>query len=325
MGRKTVYNRIVTEEEYAKVNEENRFLLEEFLDYLHSVGRADSTIKTYESNIKICFIWGLRKNKNKFFVDYTKRDIVRYQGWLTRELGLSSRRIRVLRSAISSMSNYVEEILEDEYPTFRNIVNSIEAPPITPARKKTVFSNEEVEQLLEQLVNNGYIQHACAVALAASSGARKSELTRFKTHYFDDSCKIANGSLYATPEKIRTKGRGGKMLQKFTLVETFEKYLNLWLKEREEKGINHEYLFVKEDKPEERATAVTFDSWAETINRFSEKHFYWHSLRHYFTTHLSGSGIPAEVIKEIVGWESVEMVSIYDDTPLSDELSKYFG
>ena len=35
--------------------------------------------------------------------------------------------------------------------------------------------------------------------------------------------------------------------------------------------------------------------------------------------------IPASVIKDVVGWESVSMVDIYDDTEVDDELGKYFN
>ena len=327
MGRKTVYNQIVTDEEYELVNEDNKELMEEFLDYMEVLGRSPLTIKNYRSDIKICFIWSLKKAKNKFFVDFAKKDIIRYQGWLTKTLGLSRSRVRRLKSSISSMSNYIETILDDEYPNFRNIVNSIETPGGESVRKKTVFTNEDIEELLSKIISEGYIQEACAVALAACSGARKSELRRFKTHYFDDENKKFEGSLYQTPEPIKTKGRdGGKLLTKYVLTNPFDDYLALWLNEREEKGIDNECLFVRSvDGKWEQAIDSTLDSWARTINRFSEKHFYWHSLRHYFTTKLSRNNIPAEVIKSIVGWESVDMVSIYDDTPLSDELGKYFG
>jgi chorismate mutase len=35
--------------------------------------------------------------------------------------------------------------------------------------------------------------------------------------------------------------------------------------------------------------------------------------------------IPASIIKDIVGWENVSMVDLYDDTEVDDELGKYFN
>ena len=168
-------------------------------------------------------------------------------------------------------------------------------------------------------------QEACALSLAMESGARKAELTRFKVDFFKPEY-IVHESLYRTPEKIKTKGRGGKMLNKYVLANNFQPYLDKWLEEREKLGIDNEYLFVTKTGDEwEVAKVSTLDSWAERFNKYIDKHFYWHANRHFFTTSLAKANIPAEVIKQIVGWESVEMVSTYNDTGIDDELGKYFG
>lgn len=325
MARSTVYNDIVTNELYDKVNQENKDLLEEFLQYLQSIGRSELTIINYESDIKIYFIWNLKNNKNKEFTDITKRNIVRYQSWLIDTLKVSSSRIRRLRSAISSMSNFIENILDEDFPDFRNIINKIPAPASQPVREKTVFENEDLEELLNKLVEEQMYQEACCLALAMGSGARKAELTRFKLDYFKDE-NIIYGSLYKTPEKIKTKGMGGKMLHKYVLVEVFKPYLDLWIKERERLGVDSEYLFAINRRGKwVKAYVHTLDGWAEKFNNLTDKHFYWHSLRHFHTTHLHNSQIPLDVIKQIVGWASVDMVNHYIDSDIDDELGKYFG
>ena len=325
MARSTVYNNIVTDELYNKVNQDNKDLLEEFIEYLQSTGKSELTIINYTSDIKIYYIWNLEHNKNKLFTDITKRDVMKYQNWLMNTLELSSSRIRRLRASLSSMSNFIENVLDDDFPDFRNIINKIPAPVNQPVREKTVFEDEDLEELLNILVEKDMYQEACALSLAMNSGARKSELARFKVDFFKPE-NVVHGSLYRTPEKIKTKGRGGKMLNKYVIANNFQPYLDKWLEQREELDINNEYLFVTKRNGEwEKAEVSTLDSWAERFNKYIDKHFYWHSTRHYFTTNLSKANIPAEVIKQIVGWESVEMVSIYNDTGIDEELGKYFG
>lgn len=326
MGRSTVYNDIVTDELWEQVNPDNKELLEEFIEYLHSTDKSELTIINYKSDIQICFVWALKHNKNKFFVDFTKRDIMKYQNWLINTLSLSPSRVRRLRSAISSMSNFIENILDEDYPNFRNIVNKIPAPVNQPVREKTVLEDEDIDKLLNILVEKKQYQQACCLALAVSSGARKSELTRFKVHYFNED-NIKLGAWYKTPEKIRTKGRGkqGKPLYRWVLVKKFKPYLDLWLQEREKLGIDNEYLFVVKKKDGwKRAKISTLDSWAEQFNKYLDKHFYWHCNRHYFTTMLCKYNIPAQVVQKLIGWETVDMVSVYNDTDIDDELSKYF-
>lgn len=107
MTRSTVYNSIVTDELYEKVNQDNKDLLDEFVEYLQSTDKSPGTINNYISDIKICFIWNLQYNKNKFFVDFTKRDIMKYQNYLINEMKVSSSRVRRLKAAISSLSNFI--------------------------------------------------------------------------------------------------------------------------------------------------------------------------------------------------------------------------
>lgn len=305
--RSTVYNNLV-QDKWSQVNKENKALLDEWLQYLHSVDRSQLTIDQYENDFKIWAVWNLEFGKDKFFVDMTKRDVINFQGYCLK-LGHSSSRVRRLRSTVSSLSNYIENILDDEYPTFRNIINKIEAPKLEKVREKLVLEEEQITNTLDTLLEEGQYQMACYFALGAYSGSRKSELLRFKVDYFDESF-ISDG-LYKTPEKIKTKGRGkaGKPLNKYTIVVYFKPFLEAWLEERKKLGIESEWLFVSyngENKSWEKAEISTANSWASRITKILGESFYAHSLRHYYTTSLHKAGIPAEAIKEINGWESVE-------------------
>jgi integrase len=182
---------------------------------------------------------------------------------------------------------------------------------------------------LQKLVEKKKFREACMLSLAMCSGRRKSELPRFKVSYFDDS-NVIYGSLYKTPEKISTKGRGrgGKMLVCYTLLKEFKPYFELWMNERKEKGIESIWLFPKKvgsDYIDEQMDACTMDTWADIFTKLLDGvPFYWHSLRHYFTTHLSRIGLPDSVIQEIIGWESADMVKIYKDISTDEQLEKYF-
>jgi integrase len=309
------------------VNPENKALKEDFLTYLRSVDRSGGTIYQYSKDLDIFFVWNKINNVDKNFVKLSKRDFIAFQNWLLTTNENSSARVRRLKATLSSLSNYIENILDDEFPGYRSAVRKIEAPPNVPALEKTVLSEERLEFLLRELTNTGRFQNACAVALAAFSGARKSELLRFKTEFFD-SRNIIYGSLYKTPEKIKTKGRGsnGKPLHKFVIADKFKPYFGMWLDKREESGVKSEWLFVspavgggwKQAKP------GSLDNWAEANSKILGEPFYFHCLRHFFTSYLSKSGIPDGVIQQIVGWDSADMVKVYNDRTIEDQLSDYF-
>jgi integrase len=217
-------------------------------------------------------------------------------------------------------------MMDDLYPNFKPIINKIPSHPKQEVREKTVLEDEQIDYLLNYLVERKQYQKACILALACASGARKSELFRFKISYFIDENIIYN-SLFKTPEKIKTKGRGsGKYINKYVIVAKFKPYFDLWIKQREELGVDCEELFTNKREGKWKPLQITgVDSYAETFSKILGLDFYWHSCRHYFCTAMCKCNVPASIIKDVVGWESVSMVDIYDDTEVDDELGKYFS
>lgn len=326
MPRKTKQNEITSPELLNQVNPDNVRLKQDFIAYLQSVQRSPKTIAGYSNDIDIFWVWNLQNNGNKFFPKISKRDYAAYQHWLINENGNSPARVRRLKSAISSLSNYVENILddEDEFKDFCSTVRKIENPAMQQVRKKTVWSDEALDKLLDDLLASGQNKKACAVALAMCSGRRKAELCRFKVDDFKDENLVCGGALYKTSEPIQTKGFGlGKYIYCYTLAKKFKPYFDAWMAERQKLGIECEWLFPA-GTTSEQMSDTTLNSWANTFSRMTGEDFYWHSLRHYFTTHLAKLGLPDNVIQDIVGWESADMVRVYKDLSAEEQISQYF-
>lgn len=296
MPRKTKQNEITSPELLNQVNPDNVRLKQDFIAYLQSVQRSPKTIAGYSNDIDIFWVWNLQNNGNKFFPKISKRDYAAYQHWLINENGNSPARVRRLKSAISSLSNYVENILddEDEFKDFRSTVRKIENPAMQQVRKKTVWSDEALDKLLDDLLASGQNKKACG------------------------------GALYKTSEPIQTKGFGlGKYIYCYTLAKKFKPYFDAWMAERQKLGIECEWLFPA-GTTSEQMSDTTLNSWANTFSRMTGEDFYWHSLRHYFTTHLAKLGLPDNVIQDIVGWESADMVRVYKDLSAEEQISQYF-
>lgn len=324
MGRKTKRNSITDKESLAAINPENDRLISDFLEYLRSTQKSETTIAVYLNDLQIAMVWCLKHNGNKPFPQWTKRDIISFQNWLVNENENSPARVRRIKATLSSMSNYIEAVCDDEYPEFRNLIHKVASPVAQPVREKTVLTDEQLDGLLEKLSGDGEHEKACMLALAMCSGRRKSELVRFKTRYFDEE-NIIYGSLYKTPETVKTKGHGkGKFLYCYTLAKKFKPYLDAWLKQRRENDIESDWLFPLKSDPTQHLNAQTLNSWAQTFTRLLGVDFYWHSLRHFFTTSLVRSGLPDGVIQDIIGWSSADMLRLYTDIPVDEQLGKYF-
>ena len=324
MGRKTNQCLETTPEKIEQINPENIQLLNDFMTYLRSVDRSELTINVYENDLLIFFCWGVDNAKNKFFTEINKRDIMMFQNHALQQ-GCSASRVRHLKAALSSISNFIENILDDEYPNFRSVVRKIENPVNEPVREKTVLAKEQVQSCLDYLVEHKKYEQACFLALAAYSGRRKAELARFKVSYFDDE-NIIYGSLYKTPEKIKTKGRGrnGKQLICYVLYKPFKPYLDLWLADRQKRGIESEWLFTDVHDRTQPITISRMNSFARTYSKIMGTDVYLHSLRHFMTSELARANIPDSVIQSLIGWDSADMVNVYKDIDADEEFGKYF-
>lgn len=328
MARQTDKVLTTSEEEINNILPENKELLDDFINYLESTDHATTSLKVYRNNLEIFFIYLTNYCKNKDFVDIKKRDILSFQSYMVKH-NLSSARIKNIKSSISSCSNFIENVLDEEkkWENFKNIVNKIPAPNPNPVREKTILEDEQCQKLLDYLVENKKYAQACAFALAWASGRRKSELLRFKRSYINDD-NLQYGALYKTPEKIKTKGAGkGKFIPLYILKSKFKPYFDLWMEERERLGVPNDIddIFVNKRKGVwESAKVSLLDSWADSFSKFLDVDFYWHCMRHQFTTGLLKAKIPSSIVQKIIGWTSGDMVNLYNDSNIDDELGEYF-
>ena len=327
-GRTTVYNNITSEETNKLINPDNIELMEEFLEYLKSIDRSAQTISSYRSDLLIFFTYVLQNLGNKKFIDITKREFARFQnhaisddsGW-----GWSPRRVRRVKSAISSMSLFIENMLdeEEEFSDFKRVINKVESPAASNVREKTVLSDDEVQLILNTLLEKEKYQACCVVAILAYSGMRKAELLQMRPEYFDED-HIVFGSLHQT-ELIRAKGRGknGHQMKKWIMTQG-DKYILPWIEKRKELGCDCEWLFCKKQNDQwEKLEYI--DHYMDLASKIVNKPVYAHSFRHFVCTKLlSDYNLPSEVVREFYQWESVEMLKIYNDRSAVDDFGKYF-
>lgn len=308
----------------------HEWLIEMFLEYLKAEGKSLKTLKNYESDLRIFFTWyennATLKGKSKGFEKIKVQDIIKLQAQLL-ESGMSINRYSRLKSVISSLSNYCENILAEdddfeEFKGFRNCVNRVKKPTKEPVRKKTILTDKQCQNYLDFLVSEKRFQQACVFALAWASGRRKSELLEIKRHHIiDDNLKW--GSLYKT-DKIQCKG---KKQEVYILKSKFKPYFDLWMEERNRLNVPDDIddIFIKKENGIWRKMKESnLNYYAEVFSKEMNVDFYFHCLRHQFTTALLESGIPESVVQQIIGWSSADMVNLYNDADKDDMIGEYF-
>ncbi len=324
MGKRTtVYNKGLTAN-WDLVSQENKTLLSDYITYCKSTNHSPQTCMQYEQQLKIYLCYIQSHLNNKHFTDIKKRELIAFFGFLQNECEVSPNRLKSVKAVISSMSNYIVDVLDDEYPSFRNITSSFKIGPAQPVREKTVFTDDMLQQMFDALVLNGYLQEACFFAVIAFSGARKAEALQVLISDFDDS-RIVLGGQYWETHLMRTKGRGkeGKMLKKYIEINGVKKYFDLWMEERQRLGITDEHLFYNAGV-KRPANVADVDMFIDIARRLSGAEIYCHSLRHYFVSRARKGRVPDVVIQGLVGWADPSMINVYDDREVSETLADYF-
>lgn len=334
MGRTTYRKKITTDELISQINPKNVKLVNRFLKNFDTK-RSDKSVNVYRSNFNIFFCWNVENNDNKFFVDIRKSEFADFFDFAVLELKWSPNRYANMWSSLNSLSNFIENILDDDYPDFRNQVKKIEKLPKNVVRKKTILTDKQVDNLMHWLSDEiEKPQEALLLALAISSGARISELFRFTTDLIDEDNTAFDGLFLETTDMIKTKGFGkqGEAKYKYIIKDVFMPKYKKWLPIREkimkENNQEHNYIFIKKDGSP--ATPTTARSWIRKWEKFltedkdsnpdgHEVYFYPHCLRHRIVTHLSKLGLEADFIISIMGWKSREMYTIYNDLTAKDK------
>jgi site-specific recombinase XerD len=324
MPRQTFKKIITSPELIGKINPENIKLMNAFLKEKNT-RCSDMTIEGYRSDLNIFFCWNVENNNNKLFTNIRKIEFSEFFSFAVNELHWSSARFSRGKAALSSFSNFIEKFYDDIYPQFRNVIlKVIESMPKNTVREKTILSQEQVENLFKHFYEDKKNpQICCWLALGIASGSRFSELLRFTTDNIDENHTAFDGIFLETLKPIKTKGRtkSGKLLVKYIIKDLFWKYYQQWLIFRKEVMENnnksHNFIFIKENG--DPALESTAREWVKEIEDFLEIPFYPHCLRHFTTSYLAKIGLPYELIKEIFGWENLEMVSIYNDITAKDK------
>lgn len=323
MSPRATFRKIITSEALtAKINKQNIKLMKQFLKE-KSIRTSTKTIKVYESNILIFMTWNLLHNNNKLFTDIKKIEFSDFFYFASEEMRLGSSRLNNLRSTLSSLSNFIEKFMDEEYPDFRNVIlKVVDSAPKELRREKAILTDEQIESLLEHLRVTD-TQKACWLALAVTSGARFSELLLFEADLIDENKTAFDGLFLETTREIKTKGRGrsGKMLYKYVLRDKFLPFFRAWMIDRHNlltsRGIANNRLFLRSDG--NPATNSTVRGWVSEFEAYLAVPLYTHALRHFLVTLLSRKNIPYNLIQAIFGWESSEMVKVYDDSTIKDK------
>jgi integrase len=314
----------VDQEKWNTVDEEHRNLVQEFLDVNQF---REKTRKQYTSSLKQFFYWVQSSLNGKKLYKISKRDFLRYISFLSNR-GMSSSGIGLKKAAVSSLNNYIENVVAEDdsnYETFRNFTRGLPAIPKTQTYEKVKITREEYELMMNTLEEDENYLGMAWLATAFNVGARRAEIVKFKSEILD--YPIPEGQSYVLSHTIFGKGRGeGKPLQYMVNTEAL-KYMKLWIEKRE---FDHEYIFTTKYNGEVNQMS---ESWADyfcsdvlsdILGRRINPHIFKASAITYL---LEVKKIPIELVSKFVAQHNDISTTTkhYDLRDFEEEKNSIFG
>ena len=325
----------VTQEEWNKVNDETKRMVEIYMNSL--VDLSQDTRIQYKSALRIYFRW---INENLGDIPFNKiksRDYFNYQNMLTR-IGMSSSGIYFKRSAVSAFNDWIITYYNDEYPTFHNyITKQIKRPTKAFKNKKEPLTEEELNKIVEHLDEKGLIQQKAYLLYTYSTGCRRTESMQLLKEVVDYKPKIKKKTIkdedgnstevevkYYVTHEIRCKGSGeiGKV-RKLKFDQRAMDALKEWLEVRGEDDC--EYMFISNYGGYIHGVSRSvFGDWCHNyfepvIGRRIHPHLFRESRATNIVVH---EGKSIETAQALLGHNSSETTKIYvikDDTDDDDD------
>ncbi|KMP32237.1 integrase [Bacillus cereus] len=309
--------RIVDPVIYEKyVNTDNKNLIRDFLIEKKAQGKAKSTLKQYEWDLRIILFLIYQHFDNKNITELTRKDI-RNLCIVFQEMDMSNARVNGLMSALRSSLEFCAD--DDDYEYEFNIGSRVKGLPKNPVREITFLKEEQIEWLLDELEKKNQTLIAVYLAISYYSAARKNEVHQVLKEGLE--------------ERYYTNTVVGKRSKKFRLYynERTRILISKYLEGRGEDSINQ--LFVKTYRNGEKRVVnkSAFNYWCDILSgMLSEREgkvitINPHAFRHSRLDNLREQGIPLEKLKSLANHSDVSTTESYLSDRSENDIADIFG
>lgn len=314
----------VTEEMWLQVNDDYRTLAEEFI----TVQDLSPASKKQYTSVLRQFGWYMCSSmNNKFFYKISKRDFMRYLSYLRDNRKMSSSAIGLRKSIVSSLCNFIENIIaedEENYKSFRNFTRGLPPIPKNRVYEKVKVTKDEYDTMMSLLEADENWLGMAWLATAFRVGARRSEIIQFKTEILDYS--VPDGQSYVLSHIVRGKGKStdGKPLEYMIPLDV----IPYWRKWVESRGYESEYIFTTKYGNEIKAMSAAWadDFCANTLSDMLERRINVHIFKNSCVTYLLETGVDINLVSKFVAHHNdISTTQIYDLRDFEDEKNQIFG
>lgn len=291
----TVYNYEVTSKETALVTSDLEEKINYFLATKKLEGLSPKTLKNYNYNLR-----KLQAFFNKPVSMITKQDVQMFMYSESNDKSEAS-----INTFMTPIRLFFAWLQNSEF-IVKNPCGDIK-PVKEPKREKEALNEEQVEMLRDCNLSK---RDKAILEFFLSTGCRVGEVVEAKVKDIDFVRKT-----------LLVIGKGNKQRRVY-FTERCKRATMNYLKERENEGINSEYLFCSMKAPSKKKTntkpykKLGSRAYQEIVEKMRveagiELKVTPHTFRHTFATSALKSGMKPEIIQKILGHENITTTQIY--------------
>jgi integrase/recombinase XerD len=277
-------------------------MLEPFHQYLLNEKKSENTVKGYLQSVAGFLKW-FDQSKGVEFKQLHRENVQEYLSFLKTVKNAKPKTINTKLNALVKFNEFlVETNVQRDMVLTKKDYMKVQQRYASLAKVKL----EDVEKFRQLVLDSGNKRNYALVTLLAYAGLRISEALNLKMRDFN---------LVSREITVRS-GKGDKFRVVF-MNDKVKGALQSWLKERKEKGIDHDFLFVSNrNKPLNRTTInKLFKEYSELIG----KEITPHDLRHFFCSHAISRGLSVHEVANQAGHSNIHTTLLYTN-PTKDEL-----
>ncbi len=295
--------RIVDQAIYEKhVSQENKNLVKDFLIEKKSQGKAASTLQQYHWDLRIILFLLHQHFENKNLIELTRKDI-RNLSIIFQELGMSNARVNGLMSALRSALEFCAD--DDDYDYEFNVGSRVRGLPKNPVREITFITEEQIEWLIDELLEQEKYMLATYLALSYYSAARKNEVYQVQKEELT--------------ERYFTNVVRGKRGKKFRLYYNprVQKCIRLYIEQRGKDTIPDLFVRVYKNGERKLLNKSAFNYWCKIFAKMlcekegKEYKINPHCFRHSRLDNLKVQGVPLEKLKSLANHSDISTTQSY--------------
>lgn len=271
-------------------------VIEEFKEYLYSLGKSDNTVKTYSRDAGLYLSW-CRDSFGEAPRLLYRANVLEYISYMRNVRNYNPKTVNNHLSSLRSLNEYlIQAGCQTEAVVLDSDFMRVQIQYASPC----TVEQKEVEAFRQRLLEGGSKRDYAIVTLYAYSGIRRTECVNLRLDQVDLVAK-----------EIRVVGKGDKHRLVYIndkIVHAIREYLKV-------RKSDSPYLFVSRQSGKMNPSRINqiFNQYSDVITP--------KTLRHYFCSHALETGYAIHELANQAGHSNVQTTLIYSN-PTAREMKE---